>query len=306
MYVMYNTTRKNKSKKNITRKTQIQTPMLEKLHKCSRSRIIGMETYKINCGKNLLLGYHTIKSAEETSLRENEFVHVVLAKLQDYDGPVVVKVYDQTNIHLPIEMRILKKITGYRNTPQLICNFSCNDDKNRYLTKIKNRMQFCNNGTNRLHFFVYEYISYGDVSDFLMKHSETKVIKSLLLQIACIIIQLATIYGMYHGDINSGNLLVDKTTDDFIDYCIEGEQQSITIESYGVIPKIIDFGRSNFYKDTIPINDVWFDVMMAFSVLYPYIQDIELKEELYHLVSDEIIIEKDENYESLLRKLPFW
>lgn len=114
----------------------------------------------------MLVGYHTIKASEETSLHENDFVHVVLSRLQDYNKPVIVKVYDSDNFHLPFELKILKEITGYRNTPHLICDFSCKDDKNRYMTKIKNNIRFCKSGENKLHFFVYEYIENGDVSDF--------------------------------------------------------------------------------------------------------------------------------------------
>ena len=271
-------TRKTKTqKKNTTRKTLV----VEKLHKCSRSRITGMESYKINCGKNLLRGYHTVKAAEETSTHKDDFVHVVLSELKDYDKPVVVKVYDEDNIHLHIELNILKKVNGFRNTPRLICEFSCNDDKNKYITRIKKQISFCGNGLNKLHFFVYEYIAQGDISDFLNKTQEIDVIKSLILQITCVIIQLAEIYKVYHGDINSGNILVDATHENTVEYCIDDE--TFTIESQGIIPKIIDYGRSNFYKGTIPNDHIWFDVIMTLSVIYPYIKNDELKHKVFDI-----------------------
>ena len=266
---------KNKTKKvNTTRKIS----GFEKLHKCHRSRITGMESYKINCGKNLLVGYHTIKASEETSIHKDDFVHVVLSKLKDYDKPVVVKVYDEDNFHLHIELNILKKINGFRNTVQLICDFSCNDDKNRYITKIKKQIRFCGKGLNKLHFFVYEYIAYGDVSEFLTKKQDIIIIKSLILQITCVIIQLASIYKIYHGDINTGNILIDATNEIAIDYCIDGE--TFIIESHGIIPKIIDYGRSNFYKGDIPNDEVWFDIILILGVIYPYIQNDELKQKI--------------------------
>ena len=271
----YMNTRKNKTQKgNITRKIS----GFEKLHKCPRSRITGMESYKINCGKNLLLGYHTIKASEETSIHKDDFVHVVLSKLKDYDKPVVVKVYDEDNFHLHIELNILKKVNGFRNTAQLICDFSCNDDKNRYITKIKKQIRFCGKGLNKLHFFVYEYIAYGDVSNFLTKKQDINIIKSLILQITCVIIQLASIYKIYHGDINTGNILIDATNEIAIDYCIDGE--TFIIESGGIIPKIIDYGRSNFYKGNIPNDEVWFDIILILGVIYPYIQNDELKQKI--------------------------
>ena len=123
---------------------------------------------------------------------------------------------------------------------------------------------------------MYEYIAFGDVSDFLEKNQESHVIKSIILQVACIVIQLASIYKIYHGDINSGNILIDITNEKNLDYCIEG--QTFIIESYGIIPKIIDYGRSNFYKEVISNNEVWFDVILALGVIYPYIQNSKLKE----------------------------
>lgn len=272
------TTRKNTpQKRNTTRKIDI----VSKLRKCPRSRISGMESYKINCGKNLLLGYHTIKAAEETSIHKDDFVHVALSSLQDYTKPVVVKVYDEENFHLHIEQNILKIINGYRNTARLICEFSCNDNKNRYLTKITKQIKFCGNGTNRLHFFVYEYIAQGDISEFLTKNQDSNIIQSFILQITCVIIQLASIYKIYHGDINSGNILIDSTNETTIDYCIEGK--TIRIESHGIIPKIIDYGRSNFYKGSISNNEVWFDIILALGVMYPYIKNDIMKQKLFDI-----------------------
>lgn len=268
-------TRKNKTlKQNNTKKTSI----VEKLQKCPRSRITNMETYKINCGKNLLIGYNTIKASEETSIHKDDFVHVVLSTLKDYDKPVIVKVYDEDNFHLNIELNVLEKVTGFRNTAQLICNFSCNDNKNKYISKIKNQIRFCGNGLDKLHFFVYEYIEKGDVSDFLIKIQDKNIIISIILQITCVIIQLASIYKIYHGDINSGNILIDTINEKTIDYCIEDE--IIIIENHGIIPKIIDYGRSNFYKEIISNYDVWFDIILALGIIYPYIQDNELKKKV--------------------------
>jgi len=279
------TRKKTTLKKNTTRKKgspqSTEISVFEKLHKCPRSRIAGMESYKINCGKNLLLGYHTLKAAEETSTHKDDFVHVALTELKDYDKPVVVKIYDADNIHLHIELTILKEVIGFRNTPRLICEFSCNDDKNKYITKMKKQIRFCGKGLNKLHFFVYDYIAHGDISDFLNKNQEINVIKSLILQITCVIIQLASIYKIYHGDINTGNLLIDSINERTIDYCIEGE--TFIIKSHGIIPKIIDYGRSNFYKGTIPNDHVWFDVIMMLGVIYPYLQQGELKQNIFDI-----------------------
>jgi serine/threonine protein kinase len=251
---------------------------MERLQKCPRSRITGMETYKINCGKNLLLGYESVKASDDTSNHKDDFVHVVLSELKDYDKPVIVKVYDEDNFHLPIEINILKTIKGYRNTAQLLCDFSCNDDKNKYISKIKSHIRFCGNGLHKLHFFVYEYIEKGDIHEFLSKNQNIHVIKALILQLTCVIIELATIYRISHGDIHTGNILMDSVTEKTVDYCIEGD--IVSIESHGIMPKMIDYGRSNFYKGDISKEEVWFDIIMALGVIYHYIQDDELKQKV--------------------------
>jgi len=279
--VYMNTRKTRRTIKNVSRKLS----SFEKLNKCPQSRITGMETFKVSCGKNLLIGYKTIKASEETSMHKDDFVHVVLSKLKDYKEPVIVKVYDKYNFHLHIELKILQTINGFRNTAQLICEFACDDDKDKYNTKIIKQIRFCGNGSDKLHFFVYEYIAHGDISDFLAGNQECLVIKSLILQVACIIIQLASIYNIYHGDINSGNILIDIANEKTLEYCIDG--QTFIIESYGIIPKIIDYGRSHFYKGTISNNEVWFDVILALGVIYPYIQNSNLKEVVLNISKKE-------------------
>ena len=279
----------NKTKKITKTKTPIKNttrklPVFHHLTKTSRSRILGMQTYKLNCSKNLMIGYKTIKSSEETSMDKDDFVHVVLSKLKDCDKPVIVKVYDETNVHLKIEKEILKVINGYRNTVKLICDFTCNDDKNNYFTKINKRILFCGNGgPDLLHFFVYEYIQYGDISYFFMKIKDIRIIKSFILQITCVIIQLVSIFKINHGDINSGNILIDTINEKTIDYKIEDE--TFTIETFGVMPKIIDYGRSKIYKKDYSIDDIWHDIIMVLGIIHLYIENAELKNNILNILN---------------------
>ena len=248
------TRRKTIQKNNKTRKHHL----FEKLPKSSSSRIFGMETYKMKCVEDLAPPFLKVD--------------------------VVVKIYDAQNIHLNVELKIQRKINDYRNTAKLICDFLCNDDKNKYITKIKNHIRFCNQGMSNLHFFVYEYIANGDISDFLIKNSRNiSAIKSIILQTVCVVIQLATMYGIYHGDINPGNILIDKTNFEMVNYQIEDE--TFFIKSYGFMPKMIDYGRSNFYQNqqSIPISEVWFDVIMTLGVMHPYIENDILKQIVFNI-----------------------
>ena len=139
---------KTKTKTKTTRKL----PPFEKLPKTRRSRILSMETYKIN-------------------YLHNPFRNMILS----YDKPVVVKIYDANKLDLLLERKILEKMRDYRNTVRLICEFSCDDDKNNYITKLTR-------GTDKLYFFAYEYISHGNISDYFKKTRDIKIVKTLILQ----------------------------------------------------------------------------------------------------------------------------
>jgi serine/threonine protein kinase len=256
-----------------TRKKRPNQLVFEKLPKCLGSRMYDMSSYKVNCGKDLLLGYTSIKSAEETSMHPDDFVHVIKSKLQDYNKPVVVKIYDSENRHLHSETRILEKINGYKNTARLICHFSCKDNKKNYFSKIIKPMkpiQFCANGSHSLHYFVFEYIANGDISTFFTKNTDKDVVKSFALQLTAVIIELASIYKISHGDINSGNIMIDTTEEKTLNYCIENE--TVTIETHGIIPKMIDYGKGLDYDDKVPIMFVCDDIGSVLSVLNRYVQ----------------------------------
>ena len=268
------TTVKNRTINSVkTRKRKPNPLVFEKLPKCPGSRIRDMTSYKVKCGKDLLLGYKSIKSAEETSMYPNDFVHVIKSKLENYNDPVVVKIYDSENISLLREIKILKRINGYRNTAILICHFSCKDNKKNYFSKIIKPMKpihFCANGSQSLHYFVFEYIANGDISGYFTKNTNIDVVKSFALQLTAVIIELASVYKISHGDINSGNIMIDTTEEKTIDYCIENE--TVTIETHGIIPKMIDYGKGLDYDDKVPIMFVCDDIGSVLSVLNRYVQ----------------------------------
>ena len=276
---------RNSPSSNTTRKRKPNQLVFEKLPKTARSHIFGMETYKINCGKNLLLGYKSIKSAEETSMHPDDFVNVIKSKLQDYKEPVVVKIYDSENGRLYTEINILKKVKDYRNTARLICHFSCKDDKTSYFRKIIKTMKpitFCSKGTHLLHFFVYEYIANGDISDFFTKNNDINLIQAMTLQITAVIIELALVYKVIHGDINSGNIMVDTTEEKTLDYTIDGK--TYEIETYGWMPKMIDYGKSRFYTDRIiSPDDVWDDITSVLNIIAKYVQSEKTKKNIIDL-----------------------
>lgn len=74
---------------------------------------------------------------------------------------------------------------------------------------------------------------------------------------------------------------IDTISDNTIIYRIEDNE--ITIQTYGIMPKIIDYGRSKFYTGDISPNDVWDDITIALAVIYNYIENAELKKNIYNI-----------------------
>lgn len=177
-----------------------------------------------------------------------------------YDKPVVAKVYDANKLDLLLERKILEKMRDYRNVVRLICD----DNKNNYITR----------GTDKLYFFVYEYIAHGNISDYLQKTRDIEIVKTLILQMVCVIIELAEIYKVCHGNLNSVNILIDTTDEKTLEYRIGDE--IVTIESNGIIPKIIDFGRSKFYKEPINNQHVWYDIIMVITLINTHAKNYEV------------------------------
>jgi hypothetical protein len=82
--------RVKRTRTNTTRKNM----GITKLKKCPRSRRTGMESFKINCGINLL---NTIKGAEETSTDKDDFVNVSL-HLLTFQLPIYITLKSPTAI----------------------------------------------------------------------------------------------------------------------------------------------------------------------------------------------------------------
>jgi len=54
------------------------------------SRLHGVQTYKANCLNNKLQGYKSLKNGDENP----DFGHILMGKLDGYEGPVIIKVFD--------------------------------------------------------------------------------------------------------------------------------------------------------------------------------------------------------------------
>ena len=153
----------------------------EKLKKNKKSRSPDVDTVKISCENNNIVGNETIKSSEETSMNDEDFVHVIKSILTEYNKPVVVKIHSSSTIQVKKELLALNKLKDFQNSVKLICDFSCMDDKTRWKKPVLKPVKFCNNKTDSLHFIVLEYIENIQFESFFNRKPSSEELYSIFL-----------------------------------------------------------------------------------------------------------------------------
>jgi len=258
----------------------------------------GGEETEHSCKNNEITGIQSIKSSEETGDEPNEFVHVIKSVLDKYNKPIIVKIHDSVSYFVENEITALNKLSEFENSVKKICDFSCLDDKTRWKHMINSPIKFCNNKKDNLHFIALEYIENGDIEQFFSNNPSKEMICSLFLQIELAIITLALDYRISHGDLNSGNILISSTEKSRIHYKILGKEYRIT--SYGILPKLIDYGRSTHYVGKIYPSYILDDIYICLSIFAIYMKDEELKTKFQQFIVNESKINTSDLHRILL------
>lgn len=236
------------------------------------------------CFDNEIVGKETIKSAQESGMGSNEFVHVIKSNIKKYDKPVVVKIHESNSIYIKKELLAMKELTNFKNIAKSICNFSCIDNKLRWESPINHDVKFCNQEKDNLHFFVYEYIENGDIEEYFNSMPNVHEIKTIFLQTALTIMTLGKEYNIIHGDLNSGNILFSKTDKKTVSYMLD--EKKYIINTHGRMPKLIDFGRCKKINGNAS-EYAMDDVFIMLDVLTTWIKNEDLKEKLRHFLLHE-------------------
>lgn len=263
------------------------------LLKQKRSRFNDVNTIKLEkntkCKNNKIVGIKSLKSSEESGNDIDNFVSIIQSKLENYDNPVIVKIHDARNIMVLKELAAMRRLKGFENVVKYICDFSCMDDKSRWANKINEPVTFCNNKQDKLHFIVMEYVSSGDISEYMKKASLIEI-RCLIIQLVFTILILGTKYKMNHGDLNTGNILIQSTTKKRIVY--QYRNKSYYVKSCGIIPVLIDFGRASHFS-TIQYESIMDEIFTAVNVCVLYIQDNNLKTLFYSFLQQQFIKNSD-------------
>lgn len=223
--------------------------VLEPLAKQQGGRLDHISTFRALCekGKGVdtnawVIPMESLKAADESDV----FVHVLKAVFRDEQNePVVVKLQSARGPAVPKENLIYARTEGHRHVVRRICAFDCLDTESRWLQRLPAGTLpaggICSGGPDRLHVAIYEYIDH-DLLEQLARLSEEEVV-SIVRQLAMGLVELATKYGISHGDIGSGNLRLERdTTEAVVTYTLS-ENQSVSIPTTGWRPVLIDFQR---------------------------------------------------------------
>ena len=263
---------------------------LEYLKKKGGARLLDVDTYKASCLQNKIIAQKSFKSANEVT--DDEFVHVVKSILTEHQQPVVVKVHHARKIFIKNELEIMERLKNCPFAVKKICDFTCKDDTKRWMEHIKSPTTLCDpKGANKLHYIVMEYIENGDIHKWLASHPTHDAIKSFCLQVALIIAELAFSYRVNHGDLNSGNILVEHTKRKTMKYRIK--DTTFKVKTHNVIPKLIDFGRGDIYEGKVHQRAVLSDIYILLSVICNGIKDATLKKEIEEFLYQESVKKKN-------------
>lgn len=215
-----------------------------------RSRLHGSHTFEAKCAAGdkssataWLVATETLKGPEEAAY--DEFVHVMEGLLEN--TKVVIKLQEVTSL----SEREASVATQFRNRPANnvvipICEFKCRHDLLHWMQPIRMREPFCTGGDTLLSVFVMEHISYN-LAEYFEKHSNNEqALRSCLKQLGFALAELHFVHGMSHGDIGSGNIMLDIDTPKTNIYTIAGHQYSV--DTHGFEPILIDFQRSVKYR----------------------------------------------------------
>jgi hypothetical protein len=204
-------------------------------------RLKNIETFRATCNsadKKLSTGWLVAKRSIKTpdEAQYDAFVHLLLSVMNSTD--VVVKLQSANSVFSRKENNILQYLIARKqnNMIGVICQFECNDNLLRWNTEIHSPSQFCIGGNDKLMLTVIEYIP---ITLLEILNYDTKIVRNVIQQISYAIIEMNITNAVSHGDLNSGNILVDKGEPEIKKYNIGGN--IFEFQTMGYEPVFIDF-----------------------------------------------------------------
>ncbi len=225
---------------------------LKYLRKTKGGRLENVHTFKGYCKKNkhiMPTAWLYVKETIKTPESEDIFGHVAIGNMLN-DTNVIVKVFEKKSNMLKKELSILKNLTNHKinNIVKLICHFECTKQNKLVWThSIKKPRALCNlneKGNDKLYFLVMEYLPFGHIGDYFDKNIlPTQQYISFVKQCMLCLIEMYDRFGLHHGDLHHGNVLIDFSDAKTNNYKIQNKIYKV--RTHGCEPVFIDFGRAS-------------------------------------------------------------
>jgi len=238
---------------------------LQHMPKHGGGRLHDVQTFRASCDAGSkdsatawISATKTLKSPDEVAY--NSFAHVMEGLLEN--EPVVIKLQTVgrlSNREATVTAYFREKTR--RNIVVPICQFQCHHD----LVKGQKPLPVRAGSDPMLSVLVLEYLPHNLI-DYLVSQPVSDLVRvSILKQLGFTIIQLHLVDRMSHGDIGSGNMMLDVGEPRRNDYVIRGKTWSV--DTHGVEPILIDFQRSTAFTGRASRDILVDEIALAYDVL---------------------------------------
>ena len=200
----------------------------------------------------------TLKGPDEVAY--DQFAHVMTGLMDKH--PVVIKLQEIGRLsEKEAQLASRFKTDPPPNVVMPICEFKCKNDFITWNKPLTQPKRFCSGSTNLTSVFVMEYLPYNLI-DYATSHSLPR--GTILKQIGFALLNLHINWNITHGDIASGNIMLDIGEPKILTYTIAGHPYTVNTEGYEVV--FIDFQRSmrTTVSDVGPVCD---DICLAYELL---------------------------------------
>jgi hypothetical protein len=198
----------------------------------------------------------TLKGPEEAAY--DQFVHVTKGLMKEQD--VVIKLQGVSRLsEKEAQLAIRFRDNLPPNVVVPICEFKCKNDLITWRQPVTQPKQFCSGKTDLTSVFVMEHIPHNLI-EYAMTHPLPR--GTILKQIGFALLNLQVQWGITHGDIASGNIMLDIGDPKTITYTIGGP---IHVDTQGYEVVFIDFQRS---VQTRELGAVLDEICLAYELLW--------------------------------------
>lgn len=242
---------------------------LTHLPKHGRGRMKNVQTFRASCAAGDKAGATAWLSATRTLGGPEEaaydaFVHVMKGLLDNQ--PVVIKLQEVSRLSEK-EARVAAVLSRYDppNVAAPICEFKCKNDFIDWKRPLQAPKEFCSGKTDMTSVFVMEYIPRSIVEFLSASPVSAMVYRSILQQLGFALSNLHLNLKMTHGDIGSGNMMLEIAEPRDIQYTF-GDRVYV-VPTQGYEPILVDFQRSIQYTDNPDPGVLADEIALAFDIL---------------------------------------